>query len=186
MTAPRGPRIGRKARERERQAEKARRRLANLTPEQKERHLQRRREWRRATLTPQKREQRLKRRRELYRANPEPIRAKAREWRLAHLEIARDRDRQRRRAERQLEGLGKDPLRRRPPARPGELRLAPAAHRVQEIGEPTETTHDWPALLGRTGQRHSRVARQRRTGQPANRAAGARRDHPDSRSRRPA
>ena len=65
MTAPRGPRIGRKARERERQAEKARRRLANLTPEQKERHLQRRREWRRASLTPQKREQRLKRRREL-------------------------------------------------------------------------------------------------------------------------
>jgi hypothetical protein len=53
MTASRGPRIGRKARERERQAEKARQRLANFTPEQKERHLQRRREWRRASLTPQ-------------------------------------------------------------------------------------------------------------------------------------
>jgi len=108
IAASRGPRIGRKARERERQADKARRRLANLTPEQKERHLQRRREWRRASVTPQKREQHLKRRRALYRANPEPSRAKAREWRRAHLEIARDRDRRRRRAERQPEGLGKE------------------------------------------------------------------------------
>ena len=108
IAASRGPRIGRKARERERQADKARRRLANLTPEQKARHLQQRREWRRASVTPQKREQHLKRRRALYRANPEPSRAKAREWRRAHLEIARDRDRQRRRAERQPEGLGKE------------------------------------------------------------------------------
>src|SRR6267142_1064210 len=41
------------------------------------------------------------------------------------------------------------PLRRSPPCRPGEPRLAPPARRLQEDGDPAEGAQERPTLLGR-------------------------------------
>src|SRR5215831_12168287 len=50
------------------------------------------------------------------------------------------------------------PLRRSPPARPREPRLAPAARRVPENGHAAEAAQDGSPLLGRAGLDLGRVA----------------------------
>src|SRR2546422_1985456 len=66
-----------------------------------------------------------------------------------------------------------DPLRRPPPGRSGEPRLAPATRRLQENGDPAQDSGDGSPLLGLAGQGLGRVEAAPRDRYPRHRPAVA-------------